>query len=73
MENNLPNGHENENGYLETSVEEQSIVPGTPLMFEDYEEKSVLISANYGSTSVWIRFVGQSADVSLLHLKNRFN
>lgn len=33
-------------------------------MFEDYEEKSILVSANYGSSSIWIRFVGQSADVN---------
>lgn len=33
-------------------------------MIENYDEKSVLVSANYGSTSVWIRFVGQNADVS---------
>lgn len=39
-------------------------MPGTPLSFTDYEEKSVFVSANYGSTSIWIRFVGQSADVS---------
>lgn len=36
-------------------------------MFEDYDEKSVLVSANYGSTSVWIRFVGQNADVGFLY------
>lgn len=40
------------------------LVPGTPLTLEDYEEKSVFVSANYGSTSVWIRLVGQNADAS---------
>lgn len=38
-------------------------------MLEDYDEKSILVSANYGSTSVWIRFVGQNADVSCVYIK----
>lgn len=62
-ENNQQNGHEYTN---KDFAEEQNFVPGTPLLFEDYSEKSVLVSANYGSTNVWIRLVGQSADVSFL-------
>lgn len=54
------NSHECAN---EDFAEELNFVPGTPLLFEDYTEKSVLVSANYGSTSVWIRLVGQNADV----------
>lgn len=61
--NHNPNGHCNENGYLESLVEEQEVVPGTSLTLEDYDEKSVLVSANYGSNNVWIRLVGQNADV----------
>lgn len=54
------------NGHIDKPVTEENIVPGTSLFFENYDEKSVLVSANYGSTNIWIRFVGQSADVSLL-------
>lgn len=32
-------------------------------MFENCEEKSILVSANYGSCNIWIRFVGQNVDV----------
>lgn len=64
-ENNQQNGHEYTN---KDFAEEQNFVPGTPLLFEDYTEKSVLVSANYGSTNVWIRLVGQSADVSIFYL-----
>lgn len=67
-ENNQQNGHECTN---KDFAEEQNFVPGTPLLFEDYTEKSVLVSANYGSTNVWVRLVGQSADVSIFnHLTN---
>lgn len=63
-ENNQQNGHEYTN---KDFAEEQNFVPGTPLLFEDYSEKSVLVSANYGSTNVWVRLVGQSADVSIFY------
>lgn len=53
------------NGYPEKPINAEKIEPGTSLCFDNYDEKSVLVSANYGSTSIWIRFVGQSADVSL--------
>lgn len=68
IENNQQNGHEYTN---KDFAEEQNFVPGTPLLFEDYTEKTVLVSANYGSANVWIRLVGQSADVSIFnHLTN---
>lgn len=67
IENNQQNGHEYSN---KDFAEEQNFVPGTPLLFEDYTEKSVLVSANYGSANVWIRLVGQSADVSIFNHLN---
>uniref|UniRef100_A0A2S2PIN6 Tudor domain-containing protein 7 n=1 Tax=Schizaphis graminum TaxID=13262 RepID=A0A2S2PIN6_SCHGA len=69
-ESNQQNGHENTN---EDIADEQSFVPGTPLVFEDYVEKSVLVSANYGSTSIWIRLVGQSADENFIQMQAKFN
>lgn len=67
-ENNQQNGHEYTN---KDFAEEQNFVPCAPLLFEDYTEKSVLVSANYGSANVWVRLVGQSADVSIFnHLNN---
>jgi len=56
-----------QNECLEVPIVEPDIVPGTPSTLEGYEEKSVLVSANYGPTSVWIRLVGQNADVSLFN------
>lgn len=79
MQNETTNTHSledhiDQNECLDVSKEEQDVVPGTPLTLEDYKEKSVLVSANYGSTSVWIRLVGQDADVSLfIFLKNYLN
>ncbi|XP_022167500.1 tudor domain-containing protein 7-like isoform X3 [Myzus persicae] len=69
-ENNQQNGHEYTN---KDFAEEQNFVPGTPLLFEDYSEKSVLVSANYGSTNVWIRLVGQSADENFIQMQAKFN
>lgn len=71
-ESNQQNGHEDTN---EDVADEQSFVPGTPLLFEDHIEKSILVSANYGATSIWIRLVGQSADVSIFfnHFANLQN
>ncbi|XP_060876676.1 uncharacterized protein LOC132949690 isoform X1 [Metopolophium dirhodum] len=69
-ENNQQNGHEYSN---QDFAEEQNFVPGTPLLFEDYTEKSVLVSANYGSASVWIRLVGQSADENFIQMQAKFN
>lgn len=60
---NHQNGHGDINEYTDASIEDDNIIPGTPLKFEDYKEKSVLVSANYGSSNIWIRFVGQSVDV----------
>ncbi|VVC37988.1 OST-HTH/LOTUS domain,Tudor domain [Cinara cedri] len=67
------NSHANINGYPEAPIEEQNIIPGTPLTFEDYEEKSILVSANYGATNIWIRFVGQNADENFIQMQAKFN
>ncbi|KAL5233145.1 hypothetical protein ACI65C_000555 [Semiaphis heraclei] len=69
-ENNQQNGHEYTN---KDFAEEQNFVPGTPLLFEDYSEKSVLVSANYGSTNVWVRLVGQSADENFIQMQAKLN
>ncbi|XP_016658330.1 uncharacterized protein LOC100161737 [Acyrthosiphon pisum] len=69
-ENNQQNGHEYKN---KDFAEEQNFVPGTPLLFEDYTEKSVLVSANYGSANVWVRLVGQSADENFIQMQAKFN
>ncbi|XP_025206964.1 tudor domain-containing protein 7B isoform X2 [Melanaphis sacchari] len=69
-ESNQQNGHEY---IVEEVADEQSFVPGTSLLFEDYLEKSVLVSANYGSTSIWVRLVGQSADENFIQMQAKFN
>lgn len=69
-ESNQQNGHEYTN---EDVADEQSFVPGTPLLFEDHIEKSILVSANYGATSIWIRLVGQSADENFIQMQAKFN
>ncbi|VVC36913.1 Tudor domain [Cinara cedri] len=66
------NSHANINEYLEVPVEEQNN-PGIPLTFKDYEEKCILVSANYGANNIWINFVGPSADVNFIKMQAKFN
>ncbi|XP_025412792.1 tudor domain-containing protein 7-like isoform X2 [Sipha flava] len=65
--------HNGVNGHLDKPVIEEKIVPGTSLRFENYDEKCVLVSANYGTTDIWIRFVGQSADENFIKMQAEFN
>ncbi|XP_050440496.1 uncharacterized protein LOC126845703 isoform X2 [Adelges cooleyi] len=76
---NLSNGHNGEiNGTHQISNEpsadeDTTDVPGTALFLNDYEEKSVLVTAIYSSLCVYVRYVDEDIDESFIEMDAKFN